>query len=181
MWDMITPLCVPITSQTTAASVIASAELSSTSIPCYSFPFGIVNKSYKEAKAKCATFIEGHLWTPTNPHQKQLPSGFVKQWMWTSASMNLTGEFVWENQQKVTALPYSVRYDLFDGRTLPTDFVRGSNERIGSLVWGNSGQPNMEEGNDVVDAYTNPPYGVFLYITSSPSNVRRVVCEHRCY
>ena len=104
--------------------------------------------------------------------------------MWTSATKNTTGKFVWENQAEVRAFPSFVRDEVRDGRKLPTSFVRGSEKLIGSLLW-NDGQPDMREGTDVIIANVQLPYGVFLQTTLYDHTITRydalrVLCEHRC-
>jgi len=184
MWDMITPLCIPITSPTTAASVIAATiaatvapTTSSTPTLCYSTPFATNKTSYVEAKSRCENYTDGHLWTPTNSHQQQLPLyGFVTGGIWTSASKSSNTRFEWRNKVEVEAYPYSVVADITAEKTLPTSFVRGSKTIVGSLIW-NGGQPNM--GNDALVAAPNHNYGVLLHTAQYVAHLK-VICEHKC-
>ena len=74
--------------------------------------------------------------------------------------------------------PFTVIYDLIAGRDLPGNFVRGTEMKVGTLIWWDN-EPNMMEGFDVILAVADPSYGVGL-LTDSPSSLRPVICEHKC-
>merc|ERR1739838_262561 len=162
-----------------SAATTASATASTTSSPptlCYSTPFGLNKTSFEESKSKCENYTDGHLWTPTNSHQKQLPIGFSVGGIWTDSSKSSAKSFEWRNKVEVEAFPYSVVADITAARKLPPNFVPGSKTIVGSLIW-NGGQPNMK--NEALVASPNHNYGVLLG-TEKYSEKNKVICQHRC-
>ena len=105
-------------------------------------------------------------------------SGFTDYTVWTSGTKNSTGKFVWGNQVEVGAFPFTVIHDLNAGKKIPGNFVRGTEMKVGTLIWWDN-EPNMMEGFDVILAVADPSYGVGL-LTDSPSSLRPVICEHKC-